>query len=222
MPERSKAQNILREIVNAIQTGNTASLTELIDQGVTLDGLLTFFNNLTVDEITQALAIIDTPHHEVHDGESFTCFAVDTAMADTETLIIAFRTGATEVHMVIDFDALVAGHIEVDEGATWDNASGAVITIQGRNRRNSEDSVIVGNQSGAWVAGQMVANPTNPVSVAIIDTIYAFGTKQIGVVPPRGMNEWILDINTTYIIRLVADGNNNAGFIRLNWYEETI
>jgi len=65
---------------------------------------------------------IDFAHHEIHDGDTYEYHFTDTVMADTETINIAFKTPSVttkEIHLVIEFAAKVAGHLEILEAATW-------------------------------------------------------------------------------------------------------
>lgn len=178
-----------------------------------------------VDQTSSALMVIAFAHHELHEGDSYEVTAADESMSNNDTLIIAFRTGATKnTHMLISFQATIAGHIDLIEGPTWDTNTGTATTVHNRRRDSSNTSLIEEDKSDtpAWTAGAVLVNPTGLADGTVIDTRYALAAQAAREGGgERGTVEWVLTTSTQYAVRFTADGNSNGGFVSLNWYEHT-
>lgn len=180
------------------------------------------------DAITDAIVTIEYEHHEIHGASSFTADADDTVMADTDTLVIAFRTpDSTErPHMLTAFSTLVGGYLEVWEGATWTTGTGVQLDVINRHRvAPLHSSTLLEDTSGAFLAtDHLVENPggLNVGAATLLHTHRAFGvTPRPSGDERRADHEFVLAPDTQYAVRFTAVGNNNAGQIILNWYEHT-
>ena len=169
---------------------------------------------------------INTEHDEIHEGDSYLVSLVDLTMADTETINFAFKTPNTEkyINLVIDWSALVAGHLELIEAPTWGNQTGTSVAIINRNRTSSNTSGLQHDLTDTVFAtgSKISANVTTilTTNATIIGTSYVFGAvSNKGNNESRGRAEFILEGNTQYVIRLTADGGSNKGFLALSWYE---
>lgn len=176
-----------------------------------------------LDSLFQSLFTIQGPHHEIHEGAAFVCDAVDTAMANAETLALAFKTptGTKRTHMIFDFTDKVGGHAELIEAPTWDTGSGSQNTIFNRKRLAvMTESVLLEDTTSSFVANNaMVLNPTNLAGGTVIHDLYAFGSQNRATDRQRDANEFILKLDTLYAYRFTADGAANAGHVALDWYE---
>lgn len=167
---------------------------------------------------------IEFTHQGVHDGDTYHYHITDDTMADTETIIIAFKTPATtvkEIHMVIDFSAKVAGHLEIIEAATWTKQSGTKATPINVKRGSNNESYLSGNETTTTFTEGEIAHGVTTIlttNATTIETIYTFDAKKYNTIN-RELGEWILKGGTTYVIRFTADGASNAGDIRMRWYE---
>lgn len=178
------------------------------------------------DTMFKTLLFLDVPHFEVHEGHAFISDAVDTSMADTATLILAFKTpaGTKRAHMVIEFTTLVGGHLDIIEGPTWDNQSGTKNPIYNRFREAAmTSSVLLEDQAqpGFVASDNVILNPTNVAGGTVLHDLYGFGKKEKFPSDSRDVSEWILKPDTQYAIRFTADGGSNKGQVILNWYEHT-
>jgi hypothetical protein len=168
---------------------------------------------------------IDFEHNEVHRGDSYTVNLVDTSMADTETINIAFKTPNTTkyINMSIDWVTKAGGHLELIEAPTWTNQSGTSIAIINRNRVSSNSSGLLHDLTTTTfaAASKVSANVTTilTTNATTIDVSYLFGSATKGEAESRGHSEFILNADTQYVIRYTADGGTNAGFIKLIWNE---
>lgn len=168
---------------------------------------------------------IDSAHHEIHEGDSFMAFNDELTMATTETINFAFKTPAVteaEIHMVIEYETLIGGYLEVLEAATWTAKTGTIYVPINRDRNSSNQSVITGNETTTTFTADEIAFDVTTILTTNATTIYldrAPGAQNKKAHAQRAMEEIILKAETTYVIRFTAIGNSNSGFIRLSWYE---
>lgn len=177
-----------------------------------------------LDGLTDHLITITHPHGEVHEGHSYNCTVVDTAMGNNDTLSLCFKTMAApkRAHLVVSFATMGKGHLDIVEGPTWDASSGTLAPIYNRNRSSAGTSTLEEKQStGAFVVNDNLnANPTNLAGGAAVDTHYTFAANRTEG-GSRGLEEWVLAAATLYAVRYTADAVSNAGYLQLTWYEHT-
>ena len=168
---------------------------------------------------------IDYGHNEIHLGNSFMAFNDELTMADTETINLAFKTPAltdAEIHMVIEYETLIGGYLEILEAATWTAKSGTIYVPINRDRNSSNKALITGNETTTLFTANEIAFDVTTILTTNATTIYldrAPGAQNKKAHAQRAMEEIILKAATTYVIRFSAVGNSNSGFIRLSWYE---
>ena len=178
------------------------------------------------DEMTNSLITISYEHHEIHEGDSFVVSIVDTTMASAETLVLAFKTpaGTKRAHLIYEYSTLTGAHCELIEGPTWDQGSGAAVTITNRLRAASPASSILLENRGQvtfTASDEMISNPTTLSGGTVIDTNYSFGSNKLPESSRRGQHEFILKPDSTYAIRFTSDASSNKGQIIVDWYEHT-
>jgi len=175
-------------------------------------------NNKEIPRTTQEL-------FELHAGDSFTAFNDELTMADTETINFAFKTPALtegEIHMVVEYETLIGGYLEILEAATWTAQTGTIYVPINRDRNSSNQSLITGNETTTLFTANEIAFDVTTILTTNAATIYldrAPGAQNKKAHAQRAMEEIILKAATTYVIRFSAVGNSNSGFIRLSWYE---
>lgn len=165
---------------------------------------------------------IDFGHAEIHAGDAFMAFVVDVTMADTEVITLSFMTPNTNKfsNMTIIWQSLAGGHLEVIEGVTLTQGSGAVVTVFNRNRNSSKITTLTEN-AGQVAQTSGIASGMTSSGGTTVKTRYLFGARLKGGGGSREQEEVILKKNTKYTIKYTADGNSNAGYIGLDWYEHT-
>lgn len=179
-----------------------------------------------LDELFNVLVGIDVAHREVHEGDSFLCGYADTAMGNTDSFVIAFKTpvGTKRIHLIYSFDTLAGGHLDIYKNSTWDPSSGALLPIYNRFQTDTPDSsaVLEDQSTGAFIANDnMILDPTtHAAGDKVIPTHYAFGKNQVPA-SARAEAEIVLEVDTLHSVVFVADGVSNAGQVLLNWYEHT-
>jgi len=168
-------------------------------------------NPIEVDDATMALVTIPIEHHEVHEGEAFTCSA--STSKDTDgTIKVTILTGSTMyAHMTINITGSGATTVVLYEGATA--TGGSAQTAYNRNRTSSNTSTLT-----------ITLDPTVSVNgTALITNTFGSGDKktQLGG-DARGEHEWLLNLSTKYYILITSNADGNVITWDLEWYEEDI
>jgi len=181
-----------------------------------------------IDLMTGQLVTLDYAHHEVHGGSAFCSVVVDTSMGNSDTLNAAFKTptGTKRVHLLIQFSTLVGGDLQLWEGATWTQGSGAAMPIINRKRLATvKDSMLLEDRAQATftLSNEMISNVTgtNTAAATSLCRAYAFGSQNKAAGVRRGTSEWILKPGSTYLAVFTATGGSNKAELALDWYEHT-
>lgn len=171
---------------------------------------------LLVDEVTGALAVIDTVHHEIHEGEMVVVSyksADGAPLADNATIIFLMQTQSRDVHLVsrVGFGGDV--ELEIRSGTTFTAATGTAMTVVAKN--------------------QSVALPGGYATVRRDVTVTNAGTLLFNFFFPGGTggnaqgisedtrDEWVFAANTNYMLRATnRAGNAQPGAMAIEWYEE--
>lgn len=194
---------------------------DLLVLDITAFGVIPFDHEVR-DPLAGAQVVISTPHHEVHEQCAFICDVVDTSMGLNDTLILAWKTMSAPkyMHFIMRFASKAAAHIELLEGPTWDNQSGAQIPIFNRARFGIKTSVVLEDQSsGGFTATEnMNANPTTLAGGTVVHDFYDWSDHKT-TAKDRDSDEIILKADTQYAVVLTADAAVNAGQLLLTWYE---
>ena len=169
---------------------------------------------LSLDEITGALNVIDTVHHEIHEGEFFSVSykAPDGApIADDATIVFALTAATKYVH----FQAVAAmgGDAEIEFYEVSTVTGGTATTPRNHKRTGSDNSdVTVVRDPTVNVAGTLLENAFLPGGT---------GGNAIGAVGNQ-RQEWILRPTITHVVRLTnRAGTAQPGSLAATWYEES-
>ncbi len=180
---------------------------------------------LRLDAKTEFLVCIDSEHHEVHEGDAFTYCISDSTMANAETIAVGFKTpaGAKKSHLIVGFDTLVGGYLQILEAPTITTDTGTVVVPVNRDRKSTNESTLLEDKTAtpAFTANGMLLMPTITDVGTVICRIDAFGAANKKANGARGHNEFILKADTVYAIRFTAVGAANKGQLILDWYEHT-
>lgn len=194
------------------QEAVTTFFRELTAEGVTFDAQVMAL--APYDETTGAVLMIDTPHHEVHEGEMYHASHTVASLANGNNLDLLFRVGAKEAHTV--FEIFAGGQVTVSlfEAPTT-SANGTALTAYNMKRNSanvalsavSHTPTVTATGSVALVNGRILPGGTSP-------------TTRVGGGIRQGI-EWIFAPNTAYLLRI---NNSSGGAIACNagleWYEE--
>lgn len=154
---------------------------------------------LLVDEITGALAVIETPHHEVHEGEMWHGEHSFASIANGANADIRLRTGADEFHVVAVVTVTGQATLTVYEGANI--SAGTAITVYNKRRITAGVAPIImtftptvtATGSTSIIPGRLIPGGSTPQT-------------RVGANERRDV-EWIFKPNTEYLFRV----NNSSG-----------
>jgi len=145
------------------------------------------------DPITGLLSVMDSVHHEVHEGEMF-AFERSASISNGANMDIRFKTGAKRVHTGLSIAAAGQCVVSLYEAATI--SAGTPLSIYNMNRTSSNSPL-----SSAFHTPTVGATG----SVALVDgRLIAGGSTvqtRIGGAARIG-SEYILKPNTEYLLRI--------------------
>ena len=167
------------------------------------------------DTTTGAAIVMDTIHHEVHEGEMFHVSHTNGSVANNASVDVLLVTGA-DVESHTSWEVFAGGQVTVYlyEGATT-SAAGTALTAYNmrRNSLNAPDATVThtptvtATGSVALVNGRILPGGTSP-------------TTRVGGGIRSGA-EWILLPGTKYLMRITnKSGGTIAINVALEWYEE--
>ena len=182
-----------------------------------------------IDAMTHDVIQLTQVHHSAHAKEAFLFDYVDEALADNETITLAFKTptGTKRLHFFPEFTTKVGGDMRVYEDTFWTAGTGSAQSVANRFREDSmTESIILENASSAstFIANnKIIVNPTGHDSSAatVIRRLYGWGAKEKFPASGRDENEFVLNVDTTYAVVFTAEQGSNKAQVILNWYEHT-
>lgn len=168
------------------------------------------------DELTGAALMIDTVHHEAHEGEMFHASQVWASVSNGASVEMALALGATH-----------------DAHVTWDVVAGGQVFVQ---MWEAPTYASLGTAVPAWNMNRTFTNTATAVlygaptitatgAITLVQRILPGGTSnqtRVGGGIRQG-TEWILAPETVYLMRIT----NQAGTavpvnVAAEWYEESI
>lgn len=181
------------------------------------------------DSVTGALRTIDSPHHQIHEGEHFTYYHSSSTPTNTgERTLIAFKTPntSTRIHMLYQGSASAAAHFHVIRGPAEGAAGGTEVTPLNSDENSATVSTLKSARVGTVnrLATYVAADAGNITGGTEIRTeligATGQGQKTTGG-DTRAKGEIILKQNTVYAFAVEClDNNDNTHGIFLDWYEE--
>jgi len=172
-----------------------------------------------LDEVTQKPIFIDFVHHEVHDGNTFqTCqkSADGSPIADNASYDMLLITGnEAEPHLVFNGAAGGTSEVILYKGTTVSN-NGALIATQ--NMRQSLHGIKL-NTLLAYTSPTVTGAGTQ-MHIQLLPGGSGPGQSTSGGTV-RQETEWVLAVNTNYMIRVTnRSGNAQPASILAQWYEK--
>jgi hypothetical protein len=204
--------------------GTTWALSAAPIQGINITDPADITRQAKFDNLFKVPIAITVSHHEIHEGDSFTCNAIDLTLASAATMSLAFKTpsGTKRAHVIHRFITLTGGHVEIIEGPTWTNQTGTKQPIYNRKREASmgssgmlEDQA----QAGFVASDNMILEPGSISGGTVIHTSYAFGRKNQFTGASRETDEILLKPATQYVYKFTSDAADNSAHMILDWYE---
>ena len=168
------------------------------------------------DPISNVPVVIDFPHHQIHEGESFEYWWTGTlnGTKDFRISVPAFSPSIRAPHMIIEVisDATTT-KISLYEDTTW-TAEGVEDPRYFNKNRNFRTTL---PSSKVYVTGG-TALTVNAIGTQIHAGYLNTGNKSSTNVE-RGTNEWVLRQSTEYLLRVVTSASGYV-LVRLYWYED--
>lgn len=169
-----------------------------------------------IDHTTNALKVVDTVHHEVHEGEMFHSEYYAASLANNGSLDIEIATPADkEAHFVFTINAGGQAVAYLYEAPTV--AGGTAMAVHNMNRRSA-------NLPGTTIVHTPTVSATG-TTVLVNGRLLAGGTSvqtRVGG-GVRQNTEWILRPGTKYLLRVT---NTSGSAVPINvaceFYEEPI
>ena len=173
-----------------------------------------------VDDVSATLQVIDFPHHEIHEGDSFVSDH-EATLASAGTIVLSFKTSDTAkwAHMVFMARASGEANILIIENPTITAGTGTLHPVYNRNRNSATVTTLSDSSTGSFVAGNITLGATQSGGTVIYDEHFGSGQKVGG--SSVGRDEFILKQNTNYTIILTSEAAANDCETILDWYEHT-
>ena len=185
---------------------------------------------VTIDTATGAIATIEYEHHEIHSGDSFSCWYLQEVTDTGDKTIVAFLTPNTTrwLHIIYTASATVMAHGRILEAPLIVDNTGDNLTIFNRDRNSSTTSTVIDTSRNPDRAGEAMTfteitmgNVTGGTEIIHIHLGTGEGKKTLGG-SSRGTQEWILKPNTLYAFEIEStNDDDNIHIINLDWYEHT-
>ena len=118
---------------------------------------------------------IDSAHKEVHAGDSYMAFNDELTMATTETINFAFQTPAAatkEIHMIVEYETLIGGYLEILEAATWTAQTGTAFVPLNRHRNSTNTSTLLGDETTTVFTANEIAYDVTTILTTNATTIH--------------------------------------------------
>ena len=194
-----------------------------------LNGVPALFSYI-LDDLANAIKVINYDHSEVHDGCAFACHYTQTVSDTADKSIIAFKTGnnSRELHLVFSASASAPSLAYILEAPTITDNTGATLIVFNRKRTGGNVSQIIDTSQNPDIAGQAMyfteitmGNVTGGTTLDTVPLIAGQGPFAICCIN-RGQQEWILAKNTLYAFVIESsDNTDNIHRMQLDWYEHT-
>jgi hypothetical protein len=167
------------------------------------------YQPLRLDAPTNTLQTIEYEHHEIHGGSSFTTQHIaDVASGGTISLSITTPNTTKWAHIIYELDTEGEAMVYLMESPTI--SGGTAKIIFNRDRNSSATTVMV-----------VKYDPTI-VSTGTIYRQWHLGSGRTTGQNRRGVSEFILKQNTTYVYALNnLSVSDNYISLKLDWYEHT-
>ena len=169
-------------------------------------------HRMRIDSSTHAINIIDYAHHEIHDGNSYSCTysVASIGELDNDLMQLTWTTPNSDSHMHITKEAKcgAVALYKFTEGWTGGGTAVGTLVIDNRDRNSL-------NTSGVTISYGVTAVTGGTVLKEEYLSSGKFGSGET-----RDQNEWILKPNTKYAVSLFLSTANEAS-ITLHWYMHT-
>jgi hypothetical protein len=165
--------------------------------------------NAVIDDYTNSLVDIEVSHAKIHAGTHYQYTDYNT-IASAGTQDYMFTTGATKPpHLTFSVQGTLLTTVTLFEAS--DKTGTTLQTVYNNNRlsTNTSTSTIHKGTSGGTTDGTAIFSVQGGTATG------AFAQSAFS----RSENEYVLKLNTKYILRATSGANGNVVAVVLNWYE---
>lgn len=169
------------------------------------------------DVISSIPVVIDYPHHQIHEGETYTFAEYSTSLNGAKVWRISVpnltATTATP-HMLIEVisDATTT-IVGLYEGAVW-SGSGVNVTTQAYNHNRN---IATPPSTQIYAAGSAALTASGSGTLIAQGYLFSAAKGSLGI--DRSMAEWDLKANTEYLFKTTTSASGNV-LTRINFYED--
>ncbi|MEE9119167.1 MAG: hypothetical protein V3U02_11340 [Calditrichia bacterium] len=176
--------------------------------------------------------VIDSEHHEIHEGDRYTVFFENDVTNIGEMTVIAFNVpaGTKRIHMVILASVTSLTQLSLYESPSIDVDEGTQKNPVNRDLNSSNESILTSIETTP-VENEVTTLDETQAAGANISKATELWHEDIGQSGnplavagglSRGQTEFILENGKQYAVILEAlDNNDNHCNIILEWYEHT-
>jgi hypothetical protein len=163
---------------------------------------------VTVDNSTHALSVINDEEQQLHEGRHYSiCNSEVKGTSETIEFVITTPDTTNWAHMLFDINTSAGFTLHIYEGT--DDIVGGTPATPVNNNRNST------NTSGLTI----LKDPTSTTDGTLLYT-FGGGSNQRGGVVSRG-DELVLKQNEVYLFRITSLGASNRISYCGDWYEHS-
>ena len=165
---------------------------------------------LAVDDTDNVLPVIEYTHHEIHEGNFFTCYYVDADFDIADTVSLLISVAEKPAHMTFLVRAGKDTTVTLYEGVTHTALVEQTMTCNNRVRATVPTTRI------------STRNSDGSDGTAIWSTTFGIGANPTvaRTEDSRDQNEWVLRPNTKYQLVVSTGTDNSSLSIQIHWYEE--
>lgn len=164
-------------------------------------------DGISVDGVVHAMNVIDTIHHEVHEGEFWIAENLQTGKTAFDWLLTV--PANKSVHLAWEIIASGAATVTIYRGAAATASANAVLGI------NSDHSVSESPLLAICHTPTAITTGSDVVGLALLASGNRAGSEE------RGTIERILKPGSKYLFRFAASPACDV-LIRWKWYEESL
>ena len=183
-----------------------------------------------LDQTTHAMAVVDYPHAELHEGWYFDAWHTLTGINDGAYLTIYFKTANTDklCHMVGSWQSSGAAYFRIREFPVVTANTGSSKAIYNRFRASTNTSGVFDNATSpvvnkhmtdVTIANRTPATPSVNGGLVIFEEYDGIGKQATG--GGRERFERKLLKNTAYVYEVESDAAALVLSLQLGWYEHT-
>ena len=162
---------------------------------------------------------IDVAHHEIHEGDTYSASLADTSAASGEYVQGYILTPAVTVpqkrmHMILSHEGSGLHSFTITDGVTFTSGGAAATAV---NRRR--DSANTADAQAVRVGGDNMPGGLLVYTGGTVIWSEAAGAGRGSGSSSRGIEEWILAPNETYMFELMSGATSTSIAIQATWYE---